>query len=135
MFFNLIYFISHLVHQLGFLLGGSELEELLDDVVTEDVRHQTVGGGEDLLEHQLLLSGRGPLQLLLDEPGAVLVLAELHDVVGQVSQLEVGVAIVPANYPMKLGSVFKQNCMQGNEGNTILARRGRQSWLGRADWL
>ena len=104
----------HLVHQLGFLLWRSELKEFLDDVVPKDVRHQTVGGGEDLLEHQLLLSGSGSLQLLLDEPGAVLVLAELHDVVGEVSQLEVGVAIIPAIYSMKVGSVLKQNCMQGN---------------------
>ena len=86
----------HLVHQLGLLLWRSELKEFLDDVVPKHVRHQTVGGGEDLLEDQLLLGGRGSLQLLLDEPGAVLVLAELHDVVGEVSQLEVGVAIVPA---------------------------------------
>ena len=95
--------ITHLVDQLGFLLCRAELEEFLDDVITKDVRHQTVGGGEDLLEHQLLLSGSGPLQLLLDEPGAVLVLAELHDVVGEVSQLEVGVAIVPAIYSMNDG--------------------------------
>ena len=85
----------HLIDQLGLLLWRSELKEFLDDVVPKDVRHQTVGGGKDLLEDQLLLGGRCSLQLLLDEPGAVLVLAELHDVVGEVSQLEVGVAIVP----------------------------------------
>ena len=103
--------ITHLVDQLGFLLWRSELEELLNDVVAEDVRHQTVGGGEDLLEDQLLLCGGGSLQLLLDEPGAVLVLAELHDVVGEVPELEVGVSIIPAINSINVGSVFKQNCM------------------------
>ena len=80
--------ITHLVDQLGFLLCRAELKEFLDDVITKDVRHQTVGGGEDLLEHQLLLSGRGPLQLLLDEPGAVLVLGELEDVAREVAEAE-----------------------------------------------
>ena len=86
---------THLVHQLGFPLWRAELKEFLYDVVTEDIRHQAVGGREDLLEHQLLLSRRGSLQLLLDEPGAVLVLTELHDVICQVPQLEVWVAVVP----------------------------------------
>ena len=80
---------------MGFLFAGSELEELLDDVVAEHVGHEAVGGGEDLLEHELLLGGRGSLQLLLDKPGAVLVLGELHNVVGDLPQLEVGVAVVP----------------------------------------
>ena len=87
---------THLVHQLGFLLWRAEFKEFLYDVVTEDIRHQAVSGREDLLEHQLLLSRRGSLQLLLDEPGAVLVLAELHDVIRQVTQLEIWVAVVPA---------------------------------------
>ena len=86
---------SYLVDKLRFLVCGSKFKELLDDVVTKDVGHETVGGREDLLEDELLLAGRSSLQLLLNEPGAVLVLAELHDVIGQVSQLEVGIAIVP----------------------------------------
>ena len=101
----------HLIDQLGLLLWRSELKEFLDDVVPKDVRHQTVGGGKDLLEDQLLLGGRCSLQLLLDEPGAVLVLAELHDVVGEVPELEVGVAIIPEINSINVGSVFKQNCM------------------------
>ena len=60
---------SHPLRQGLLLVGGAELEELLDDVVAEDVGHQAVGRGEDLAEHhRLLLRGR-PLQLLLDESG------------------------------------------------------------------
>ena len=81
---------------MGFLVCGSEFEELLNDIVAEDVSHETVGSGEDLLEHELLLRGRGSLQLLLDEPRAMLVLAKLHDMVSYLSQLQVGEAIVPA---------------------------------------
>ena len=87
---------AHLVDQLVFLFRGPELEEFLYDVVSKDVSHEAVGSRENLLEDKLLLAGRCSLQLLLNEPGAVLVLAEFHDVICQVSQLEVGIPIIPA---------------------------------------
>ena len=61
------------------------LKELLDDVVAKDVGHQGVRRRQDLVEDHLLFSRSGPLQLLLDEPGAMLVLRELHHVVCQVA--------------------------------------------------
>ena len=84
-----------LTDQLRLLLSGAELEELLDHVVAEDIGHQLVGGHQDLLEDELLLSRGGTLQLLLNKPGAVLVLRELHHMVGQLPQLQVGIAVVP----------------------------------------
>ena len=85
----------YLNNKLRLLLAGSKFEELLDDVVAEYICHEAVGFGLDLLEYSLLLVGRSPLQLLLNEPGAVLVLRELHDVVCDLPQLEVGEAVVP----------------------------------------
>ena len=61
------------------------LKELLDDVVAKDVGHQGVCRRQDLVEDHLFLSRSGTLQLLLDEPGAMLVLGKLHHVVGQVT--------------------------------------------------
>ena len=49
------------------LFVGAVLEELLDDVIAEDVRHETVGRVDDLPKHDLLLTRIRPLQLLLDE--------------------------------------------------------------------
>ena len=57
----------HLIHQLRLLVASSKLKELLNHVVAKHVRHQAVRRGQDLLEDQLLLLGRGSLQLLLDE--------------------------------------------------------------------
>ena len=61
------------------------LKELLDDIVAKDVSHQAMGRGQNLIEDHLLLGRRGPFQLLLDEPGAMLVLRKLHHMVGQVT--------------------------------------------------
>ena len=47
------------------------------------------------LEDCLFLLGCGPLQLLLDKPWAMLVLAELNNMVGQLTQLQVRVPAVP----------------------------------------
>lgn len=47
--------LSHLLYKRGLLLRGAVLEELLDDVVAKDVRHQTVRGGHDFVKHSLLL--------------------------------------------------------------------------------
>ena len=62
---------AHPLGQRLFLFGGSELKELLDDVVPEDVGHKAVGGGEDLTEHHYFLSRGGTLKLLLDEPAQI----------------------------------------------------------------
>ena len=86
---------SQLAHQLGLLLGRAKLKELLDHIVAKHVSHELVRSNENLLEDKLLLSRGSPLQLLLDKPGAMLVLRELHHVVGQLSQLEVRVSVVP----------------------------------------
>lgn len=76
---------TYFLRQCRFLFGRAELEELLNDIVAEHVRHQAVGGGQYLGKHQLLFRRGRSLQLLLYEPGAVLVLRELDDVIGQVS--------------------------------------------------
>ena len=77
-----------------FLFAIAKLEELLNDVIAKHVRHQIVGGGQDFVEDHLFLGGRGTFQLLLDETRAVLVLRELHDMVSQVTQLNVRVTVV-----------------------------------------
>ena len=92
---------AHLVYKLALLIRAPKLEELLDDIVAEHVGHQAVGRGQDLLEDQLLLGGSSSLQFLLDESGAVLVLAELYNVVGKISQLEIGVTVVPAKHDFR----------------------------------
>ena len=46
--------------------------------------HEAVSGGQDLLEYHILFWVGCLLQLLLDEPGTVLILAELYDVALQV---------------------------------------------------
>ena len=58
----------HSLRQRLLLVRRAKLKELLDDVVAEDVRHEAVGGLEDLLEDHRLLRHARPLQLLLDEP-------------------------------------------------------------------
>ena len=50
-------------------LSVSHLKELLDYIVPKHVRHQLVRRLQDFAKHHLSLGGRGPLQLLLDEPG------------------------------------------------------------------
>ena len=63
-----------LAHQLGLLLCRAKLKEFLDHIVAKHVGHQLVGSNENLLEDELLLPRSSSLQLLLDEPRAVLVL-------------------------------------------------------------
>lgn len=76
---------TYFLGQCGFLFRSAEFEKLLNDVVAEHVGHQVVRGGQYLREHQLLLGRGSPFQLLLYKPGAVLILGELDDVIGQVS--------------------------------------------------
>ena len=70
------------------LLLAPMLHKLLDDVVTEHVGHQGELGARHLLPQPALLLGGGRLQLLLDEPRAVLVLGELEDVTREVAEAE-----------------------------------------------
>ena len=81
--------------ELRLLVRRAELEELLYDVVAEDVGHEGVRRRRDLLKDERLLRRRGALQLLLDEPRAVLVLAELDHVRLQLPQSDVRVPVVP----------------------------------------
>lgn len=80
--------------QLGSLLLCAVFEELLNDVISEHVRHQTVSRSDNLVEHQLLLGRCRAFQLLLNESRTMLILRELDDVVGEVTELEIGVALV-----------------------------------------
>ena len=57
------------------------LEELLDDIVSENVGRQLHGVGLDLSKDPVLLVAVRILELLLDEARAVLVAAELDDVI------------------------------------------------------
>ena len=77
------------------LLLAPVLHKLLDDIVSEHVRHQGELGSRNLLPQPALLVLGGGLQLLLDEPGAVLVLAELDHVRLQLPQSDVRVPVVP----------------------------------------
>ena len=89
-----LYMRPQLTDQLGLLLSGAKLEEFLDYIVAKHVGHELVGSNENLLEDKLLFPWGSPLELLLDEPRPVLVLGELHHVVGQLSQLKIGVPVV-----------------------------------------
>jgi hypothetical protein len=84
----------YLLNESSSLFGSPMFEELLDNVVAENIGHQAVGLGGDLREDRALLSRRGSLKLLLDEPGAVLILRELNHVTSQVTQLNGWVTIV-----------------------------------------
>ena len=77
------------------LVCRAKFEKLLNNIVAEDISHETVSCRQDFLKDQLFLCGGGALQLLLDEAGAVLVLAELHYMVGKVTQLQIRITIVP----------------------------------------
>ena len=70
------------------LLLAPVLHKLLDDIVSEHVRHQGELGSRNLLPQPALLVLGGGLQLLLDEPGPVLVLGELEDVAREVAEAE-----------------------------------------------
>lgn len=57
------------------------LEEFLDDIITEDVGHELNCVGLDLSEDLIFLIAVRGFELLLDKAGAVLITAELYDVV------------------------------------------------------
>lgn len=76
---------TYLLRQCRFLFGRAELEELLNDIVAKHIGHQAVSGSQYLWEHQLLLGRGSPLQFLLYESRAVLVLGKLDNMVGEVS--------------------------------------------------
>lgn len=68
------------------LIGSTILKQLLQDIVSEDIRHERLSSGQDLIEDQLLVHIGAYLQSLLDEARAVLVLTEGHHVAQQVAQ-------------------------------------------------
>mmetsp|Transcript_21722 Transcript_21722/g.47599 ORF Transcript_21722/g.47599 Transcript_21722/m.47599 type:complete len:265 (-) Transcript_21722:558-1352(-) len=73
--------LSHqLLRQDAALIRIAILEKLLDDIVAKDVRGQLVHLLENLFEGLLFLFFGGHLQLLLDQPGAILILRDLADV-------------------------------------------------------
>lgn len=72
---------------------GGDAFTNLNDVVAEHVGHERVRGGQDLAKDHLLLLGRGALELLLNEPRAVLVHAELDEVSDDVAQLQMRLSI------------------------------------------
>lgn len=85
---------ANLLSQSGLLFRGAELEELLNDVVSENISHEVVRGGENFGENELLLSNCSAFQLLLDEARSVLVLGELHDVIGEIPELQIRESVV-----------------------------------------
>lgn len=73
--------ILHLIGQ-DLLLGLITMfEEFLDDIIAEDVGHQLNGVGLNLPKDLILLITVGGLQLLLDEPGTMLIAAKLDDMI------------------------------------------------------
>ena len=63
------------------------IEELLDNVVSENVSDQWDGVGLNLTEDSLLFIRVGGFQFRLDESRAVLIAGELGDVVEDVAEL------------------------------------------------
>lgn len=73
--------VLHLLSQYPLLYLVAVLEQFLDDIVTEDIRHQLESVGLNFAEELLLLITVCGLQLLLDEPRAVLITTEFHDMI------------------------------------------------------
>ena len=72
---------AHLISKQLFLSLISVLEKLLNNVVTEDVRHQLASVRLKLPEDLVFFVTIGGLELLLDESRSVLVTTELYNVV------------------------------------------------------
>ena len=99
------------------------LEKLLDDVVPEDVRHERVCRALDLREDHVLVLRTGALQLLLDEPRAVLVLGELDNVAADVPQGHVGEAVISTGVKRK-GKLLSAQAKQEIFGKRGLRKVG-----------
>ena len=84
----------YLLHKRRLLFRSAILEELLYDIISKHICHETVCIGDDLLENGLFLLRSRSFQLLLDESGSVLILGELDHVTGDVAQLHVRITIV-----------------------------------------
>ena len=78
---------AHLAREQLFVFLVAVIEELLDNVVSENVSHQWDGIGLNLTEDSLLFIRVGGLQFRLDESRAVLITGELGDVVENVAEL------------------------------------------------
>lgn len=72
--------VLHLIRQDLFLRLVAMLKELLDHIVAKDVRHELHSIGKDLPESLIFLITVGRLELLLNEPGAVLITTKFDDV-------------------------------------------------------
>jgi len=64
----------------GLHLGSTEIEQLLDNVVSKDIVPEAPNRRQDLLHDNLLLRDVAHFKPLLNEARAILVLAKLHDV-------------------------------------------------------
>lgn len=71
----------HLVRQDLLLCLISVLKQFLNNVIAKDISHQLKTVWLNLTEHLFFLIAVGSLQLLLDEPGPVLVATEFNHVV------------------------------------------------------
>ena len=70
------------------------LEELLDDIVSENVFHQLQSVGKQFVEDLLLFFAVGSLELALDKPRSVSMSAEFDNVVVGFLQVEASVGFV-----------------------------------------
>mmetsp|Transcript_17494 Transcript_17494/g.47927 ORF Transcript_17494/g.47927 Transcript_17494/m.47927 type:complete len:212 (+) Transcript_17494:516-1151(+) len=73
------------------LLRVAIFKKLLDDVVTKDVAGELLHLLEHGLEGDLLFLLIGHLQLLLDQPGAILILRDFADVPREITELHIPV--------------------------------------------
>ena len=73
--------ILHLIRQDLLLRLITVFEELLDHVITEHIRHELDGVRVYFAEDLVLLVAVSGLELLLDEPGAMLVTTEFYNMV------------------------------------------------------
>ena len=77
----------HGIRQRGLLDLRSILEQLLDDVISEDILDELKGiVGNDLSKYDLLLVARSGLELLLNETRSMLIATKLDDVSEDIPQ-------------------------------------------------
>jgi len=77
-----------------FASGDPNSKNFLNDVVSEDVRHERIGWSNNFTEYQSLFSWSGSLQFLLNESGAMLILREFDHVICEVAELQIRKPII-----------------------------------------
>lgn len=124
---------AHLVGKDLLLSLVAMLEQFLDNIVAEDIGHQLEAVWLDLAENLLLFIAVRSLELLLDEPRAMLVTAELNDMVVDILQLValVAFAVCP--------ELFKQRATN-NLGRVMVTLGARDQSSGTkttemSDWV